>query len=917
MTTHSHRAAALRSLAIAAMVAASAPASAQDRPVPAAAAQQVTRAERTQTFAIAPQPLNTALEAFSKTTGISFAYSTDQISGRQSPGASGRLTPREALARLLAGTGIDFRFSGTQTVSLVSASGQVRRAGPLEANPLLVEATIPTRPRRNAAADVPFTTPGSRAYISREQIERVQPSSPGDIFIETPGVLSGASHDGTSINVNIRSAQGLNRVRVMVEGTQQESSGYQGYAGADQRTYVDPELIGGVEITKGPGGGAYSTGTTAGIVNVRLLETGDLVKEGRDIGLRVRSGFGGNAVAPRFGEFVFRRGADTGLELDSNNTITQDDNWFYSFAGAYTTDRFDLLAAHSRRREGNYFAGQHGPETFTAIRQTSDGPQPGETRFTPIEENQEVPNTSEDTQSLLLKGTLRLPDGQSLEAGFTRYDSEFGQVFPSSINLWPPQQFGLNDVTSQRYWLRYKWESGNDLINLQVNLWGSSAEERGEVRQSPQENDAWGVEVWNASFFKTGLGDMTLTYGAEYTTSEALVEGPSTISGIRYVRGQGGTNISELVSPAFDGRREVFGGYLNAALAPNDWLTLTAGVRYDRFNAEGNSFDSVCDVDFTPLNEALAMERAAFARYADSLNTADPAIIEAALEAWIAAQEALGPAFLELDGYCGGAVVDTENEGDRVSPRIGITFEPLDGLQLFAQYSEGFRALSLVELGQTFDGPVIVNPDLEAEVVSTWEVGVNFLRDGLFFDDDVFRARFVYFNNDYDNFIVRSGFVSSGQGGTRFFFENVPDVSVSGYETSLSYDVGRVFADLNFNAFDDSLDVPTQANIDQPEYAGTLTLGTRWLNGDLVLGARINAFGEPNTDGDIDVGFDSGRYWAANEIVDLFGSYEINDNFAIGFSLENASDQFYTSPLFVSRIPAPGRTLRMNFTTTF
>ena len=918
MTNHSSQTTGLHVLAIAAMVAISGLGSAQDQPVLGATQQRPAQLEQAQSFTIAPQVLDTALEEFSHTTGISFAYSTDRIAGLQSQGANGMLTPREALTQLLAGTGVTFRFSGIRTVSLLHPGSRARDGGSVEVGPLMIEGVLPGHVRRSAAADVPFTTPGSRGYISREQIERVQPSSPGDIFVEVPGVLSGASHDGTSINVNIRSAQGLNRVRVMVEGTQQESSGYQGYAGADQRTYVDPELIGGVAITKGPGGEAYGTGTTAGIVDIRLLDAGDLVREGSDIGVRVRSGFGGNAVAPRFGDLVFIRGADTGLKQDNNNIFSEDDNWFYSLAGAYSTDHIDLVAAHTRRREGNYFAGEHGPETFNAIRRRGDEQESVETRFTPIEENQEVPNTSEDTESFMLKGTLRLRDGQSLEAGFTRYESEFGQVFPSSINLWPPQQFGLNDVVSKRYWLRYKWDSDSDLIHLQVNLWGSSAEERGEVRQSPQENDAWGAEVWNTSFFRTGLGDLTLAYGAEYTVSEALVDGPTTVTGTRYVRGQGGSNVRELVSPAFDGRREVFGSYLKAALAPNDWLTFNAGVRYDRFNADGMSFDSVCDVDFSPLSEARAIERAAFARYVDSFNTADPAIIEAALQAWSATRAALDVARLELDGYCGTAAVDTENDGDRTSPSAGVTFEPLDGLQLFVQYSEGFRALSLVELGQTFDGPVIVNPDLEAEVVKTWEVGVNFLRDELLFDNDSFRARFVHFHNDYDNFIARSGVTDSSAGGTRFFFENVSeDVRISGYETSLSYDTGRVFVDLNFNMFDDSLEIATQASIDQPEYAGSLTLGTRWLNGDLVLGTRINAFGEPNTDGEIDFGTDSINYWAANEIVDLFGSYQINDNLAVGFSIENASDQFYTTPLFVSRIPAPGRTVRMHFTTRF
>ena len=880
---------------------------AQDEQAEAAAAAQTERRR----FDIPAQPLTEALIQFGHQSGLQASADAGLVRTLRSAPVQGVMTWREALSQLLAGTGLIYRLSGSMvTVSRPGGADASTGGGDgrLTLGPVRVSAAD-----RTARADAPFTTPGSSAYISREQIERIQPSSPGDIFKEVPGVLSGASHDGTSINVNIRSAQGLNRVRTMVEGTQQESSGYQGYAGADQRTYIDPELIGGVEITKGPGGGPYSTGTTAGAVNIRLLQADDLIRQGRDFGIRVRGGLGGNAIAPTDNRNLFTRNPDEIELADSSNDFLTEDNWFGSLAAAYRSDRFELVGAYARRKEGNYFAGENGPETFIAIRQRSQGPEPDEFRFSPLEPGQEVPNTSENTESLLIKGTLNWQDGQSLEAGYTRYESEFGQVFPTNITLWPPQQFDLNDVDSNRLWLRYKWESENDLINLQANLWHTNAQEQGEVRQGPQENDAWGAEVWNASFLDTPLGELTLTYGGEYATSEAVIDGETLLSGTLYVPGQGASNIQEPLSPAFDGKREVFGGYINAVLAPSDWLIVNAGVRYDGFNASSISAGFECDVDFSETD-------AIFDRYVEALNRAFMAETFEEFERLYAEalliEAELNEANLRLDGFCGNTPIESSNKGDRVSPRFGITIEPLEGLQLFAQYSQGFRALSLVELGQTFNGPVTVNPDLEPEVVKSWEVGVNVLRDGLFFQDDAFRAKLVYFNNDYNNFVTRTGTLDSRRGGSVFFYENVPDVTISGFEASLSYDARRVFADVTLNVFDEPLDVPTQASIDQPEYAGTATLGTRWFDETLVLGARLNFFGEPNVDGPLQVS-DAGYYWAANEIVDLFGSYRINNNFALGFSVENVGDRYYTAPLYVSRIPAPGRTVRVNTTITF
>ena len=880
-------------------------------------------------FAIAPQPLDTALDAFSEATGISFAYASGELAGLQSPGVAGTMPPRDALAQLLTGTGVSFRFAGGQTVALTRRDAAARNDGPIEAGPLLIEGGA-VSDRRSAAQDAPFMTPGSTAYISREQIDRVQPSSPGDIFREVPGVLSGASNDGTSINVNIRSSQGLNRVRTMVEGTQQESSGYQGYAGADQRTYIDPELIGGVEISKGPGGGPYGTGTTSGVVNVRLLDADDLIRDGRNFGFRVRGGLGGNAVAPRFlapeDSFNPDRNADTGLLRDNNDILT-DDNWFYSLAGSYKNDRFDVVVAYTERWEGNYFAGANGPETFTFLNETRSGPELDEARFSLLEAGEEVPNTSEETESILLKGTLRFNDGQSLEAGYTRYDSNFGQIFPSNINLWAPQQFDLNEVESQRYWLRYKWDSENPLINLQANLWRTTADELGEVRQGPQDNKAWGAEIWNVSFIDTGIGGLTLTYGGEYSRSESVIDIFEPLIGTTFVLGEGPTTTEGEIVPPFDGSREVYGGYISADFTPTDWLTLSAGVRYDGFEAESTTVGAVDNTTFDTAGfqafeaqsfaELGAFGDQLFAQVLAGLITFDEAntlLFEALNET---NQKIIESRDLFREGFVGQVLEFNDNGGDRFSPNFGITIEPVEGLQIFATYSEGFRALSLVELGQTFGGPVVFNPDLEPEVVKTWEAGVNYLKDGLLFEGDAFRAKLVYFNNDYDSFITRTGTFRTGTGGRRFFFDNVPDVTISGYEASLSYDAGWVFADLNFSAFDEPFDIPSQASIDQPEYTGTVTVGARLFDEDLELGARLNAFGEPN-EGSASLFFgDEFFYWSAQEIVDLFGSYRFNDNVAVGFSVENLTDQYYAPPLFVSRIPSPGRTVRVNMTLTF
>jgi hypothetical protein len=61
-------------------------------------------------FAIPPGPLNAALAAFSKLTGVDVRIEPDLMVGRTSPGVTGLLTAEAALGRLLAGTELAHRF---------------------------------------------------------------------------------------------------------------------------------------------------------------------------------------------------------------------------------------------------------------------------------------------------------------------------------------------------------------------------------------------------------------------------------------------------------------------------------------------------------------------------------------------------------------------------------------------------------------------------------------------------------------------------------------------------------------------------------------------------------------------------------------------------------------------------------------
>lgn len=69
-------------------------------------------------FNIPAQEVDVALQQFSVTTGIDVGYTAEMTKGLKSSAISGKLSPSQALQKLLAGTGIVGRFSDNNTVAL-------------------------------------------------------------------------------------------------------------------------------------------------------------------------------------------------------------------------------------------------------------------------------------------------------------------------------------------------------------------------------------------------------------------------------------------------------------------------------------------------------------------------------------------------------------------------------------------------------------------------------------------------------------------------------------------------------------------------------------------------------------------------------------------------------------------------------
>lgn len=84
---------------------------------------QLSDKEKPITFDIAPQSLTTALDQFGEQANVQFAYASEDIKSVETGGVTGTHTREDALALLLDKTGVQYRVTGPNTITLEKRNG--------------------------------------------------------------------------------------------------------------------------------------------------------------------------------------------------------------------------------------------------------------------------------------------------------------------------------------------------------------------------------------------------------------------------------------------------------------------------------------------------------------------------------------------------------------------------------------------------------------------------------------------------------------------------------------------------------------------------------------------------------------------------------------------------------------------------
>ncbi|MGO2009477.1 TonB-dependent siderophore receptor [Vreelandella alkaliphila] len=164
-----------------------------------AAAQQNSSqavASQTHAFSIPANPLPQAITDFSSVTGMQVLYTGNQAYEISAPAVQGNLTTIQALDRLLAGSGMTYRFTGARSVTLE----QINQTSTTTLEPLLVTGeresayqSVDGYIARNSATgtktDAPIVeTPQSISVVTADRVEAIGATRLKEALAYTPGV---------------------------------------------------------------------------------------------------------------------------------------------------------------------------------------------------------------------------------------------------------------------------------------------------------------------------------------------------------------------------------------------------------------------------------------------------------------------------------------------------------------------------------------------------------------------------------------------------------------------------------------------------------------------------------------------------------------------------------------------------------
>lgn len=386
----------------------------------------------------------------------------------------------------------------------------------------------------------PMATVNTLAPVSvlrQEQFEQLMADQTADLFLGMPGVTAIQNGNSQQTSINIRGLQDFGRVAVFVDGARQNFTQL-GHANAAGSFFLEPALLAGVDVFRGPASNIYGSGAIGGVVTFRTKDADDIIKPGQTWGVEGTGEFG------------------------SNNPMS-----FGSlFGAARVGQNVDLFWGGTYRKAAAYEDGNGAV----------------------------VPGTAYDTWTGIAKATVRPADFHEVKVSALNYNSTYttSNDYPTSTTT----QYGTQ-VINQTLTASYKYDNPSDnLFNWNSSVyWNSVQQDQVKVAGArstitgaignPRSFtiDTWGFDANNTSRFQLyGLRNAVTIGGEFFNDNVTNID--------NYGFGDG-------YNPS--GSRNVGGAFVQWQGNYSSWLEAIAAVRYDSYSLSGNDVSS-SDSRFSP-----------------------------------------------------------------------------------------------------------------------------------------------------------------------------------------------------------------------------------------------------------------------------------------------------------------------------
>lgn len=716
------------------------------------------------------------------------------------------------------------------------------------------------------------SVPGTVTVQDRATLDRRNVNSIRDLVRDEPGVsVGGAGQRAGTSGYNIRGIDG-DRILTQVDGVEVPDNFFQGPFANTHRNYVDPEIIKRVEILRGPASALYGSSAIGGAVSYYTLDPEDIIKPGKDVGARLKTGYS-----------------------------SADNTWLNSSTVAGRVGDVDgLLHVSQRNGHETESYGEHGG---TGLSRTAANPE--DARATNVlakldwnyGDNDRLAFTYEkykDDTHTNQKSVVGGPFNAGV--GFGYYGSREGNDVITRERFGLENSFALDSVLADNA----KWSVNYQIAKTDQNTLerylpsnprsGAVLRDVWRTRDTHYKERQWILDAQLDKAFDMGDTQHLLTYGTTLKQQKVtgLRSGSATcasVVGTCRTLGAVSASANDIVAPTNDFPNPTITTYALFAqdqIKWGDW-TFMPGARYDYTTLEPDATDSF-------LKSVKLKSKS------------------------------------EFD--------DSTKKWHRLLPKLGLTYAFNDAYTWYGQYAEGFRTPSAKALFGRFEntrGNYVVepNPDLKPETSKSYETG---LRGH--FDEGTFDLAVFY--NTYRDFINEDAVIPANATTTTFQSNNIKHATIKGVELkgrlnldsfgapeglytrgSLAYlygrnnDTGQPLNSIN------PLTGVVGLGYDQNNYGGL-------LNWTLVKRkTRVDTSNYYAPDG-------ATRFKTPGfGLVDLTGYYKVTNDVTVSGGLYNLADKKYwlwddvrgydnvgeagaTAPANLDRLTQPGRNFAVN-----